>query len=67
MKFLGGNGGDRCQGLAVDAQGRVYVTGQTSSTDFVVRFPAGTAGYDKTPDGNLDAYVAILKIGRAHV
>jgi uncharacterized repeat protein (TIGR01451 family) len=32
--YLGGNGGDSGYGIAVDADGNVYVTGVTSSTDF---------------------------------
>jgi uncharacterized protein (TIGR03437 family) len=32
--YIGGNGSDLLSGLAIDATGRVYVTGSTSSTDF---------------------------------
>ena len=32
--YLGGSGGDGGEGIAVDAAGNAYVTGQTSSTDF---------------------------------
>ena len=32
--FLGGTGDDQAFGIAVDAQGCVYVSGQTTSTDF---------------------------------
>ncbi|HKX32294.1 MAG TPA: SBBP repeat-containing protein [Blastocatellia bacterium] len=32
--YLGGNRGDMATGIAVDSQGRVSVTGQTTSTDF---------------------------------
>lgn len=32
--FLGGSGDDQAFGVAVDAQGCVYVSGQTTSTDF---------------------------------
>ena len=30
--FLGGNGDDTCDGIAVDGAGNVYVTGYTEST-----------------------------------
>jgi hypothetical protein len=34
--FLGGSGADRGNGIAVDTTGAAYVTGQTSSLDFVI-------------------------------
>jgi hypothetical protein len=46
--FLGGNDEDRGQALAIDAQGSVYVSGQTMSTNFprpsarTTRRPTGT-------------------------
>jgi hypothetical protein len=32
--YIGGNGGDRCLGIAVDSSGNAYLTGETISTDF---------------------------------
>lgn len=51
--FLGGSGEDRGHGIAVDAQGNAYVTGQTSSTNFPLKDPA-----QPTPGGGGDVFVA---------
>jgi hypothetical protein len=55
--YLGGNGGDGAAGIAVDGQGRAYVTGSTSSTNFPVTAgalqPVFGGGYS-------DAFVAQL-------
>ncbi len=37
--LLGGHGGDRGEGIAVDPQGKVYIAGLTSSEDFPVKNP----------------------------
>src|SRR6202022_3421923 len=37
--YLGGTGGDRGDGIAVDARGNAYVTGTTNSTDFPLAHP----------------------------
>jgi hypothetical protein len=50
--YLGGSGLDIGQGIAVDQQGRAYVTGQTSSTDF----PTENA-LQPAIGSNLDAFV----------
>ena len=53
--FIGGNSDDRGNGIAVDAAGNAYVTGETWSTE--VTFPE-TVGPDLTHNGSLDAFVA---------
>jgi hypothetical protein len=44
--YLGGSGGDGCQGIAVDSAGNAYVTGVITSTDFPTVNPlqASSAG-----------------------
>jgi hypothetical protein len=51
--YLGGNGQDMGDGIAVDAHGHAYVTGRTNSTDFPRRGP-----YRADPLG--DAFVTKL-------
>ncbi len=53
--YLGGSSDDRAFGLAVDSARNVYVTGQTSSTNFPV---AGS--YQKRLTGTRDAFVTKL-------
>jgi hypothetical protein len=51
--YLGGSGTDAGMGIAVDALGNAYVTGQTCSQDFPLAAPLqATAG------GNCDAFVS---------
>ena len=53
--YLGGSNFDSGVGIAVDAAGNAYVTGQTSSANFPTRNPfQGTSG------GNADAFLAEL-------
>lgn len=54
---LGGKGGDFAQAVAVDGEGRVYITGSTRSDE--ESFPV-TKGPDLTFNGEEDAYVARL-------
>jgi hypothetical protein len=51
--FLGGSGGGAGEGIAVDAAGNAYVTGDTGSTTFPV-----TDGPDLTHNGGGDAFIA---------
>jgi hypothetical protein len=51
--YLGGSHHDGGQGLAVDAEGNAYVTGQTASTDFPTVNPLQPAN-----GGGSDAFVA---------
>ena len=54
--YLGGNGEDTGEGIAVDSEGYAYVTGLTRSTNFPTNFP-----YMTDPgDGTADAFVARL-------
>jgi hypothetical protein len=53
--YLGGSGTDAGQGIAVDAAGNAYVTGQTTSTDF----PTANA-LQPANGGGADAFVAKL-------
>lgn len=53
--FLGGGGGDTGGSIAVQ-NGRAYVTGETRSADF----PTTAGAFDRTCNGNLDAFVSKL-------
>jgi hypothetical protein len=53
--YIGGNGNEQGNGIAVDTLGNAYVTGNTSSTEF--DFPV-TVGPDLTYNGLGDAFVA---------
>jgi len=58
--FLGGASDDIGYSIAVDATGRVYVTGSTLSIDFPTTSGAYDTVYNGTPNGNPDAFVARL-------
>jgi hypothetical protein len=50
--YLGGTGGDVAAAVAVDASGRAYVTGQTSSSDFPTKNAA-----QPSPAGSFEGFV----------
>ena len=52
--YLGGSGDDKGEGIAVDAAGNVYATGETYSSDF----PTTAGALDTTYNGGGDAFVA---------
>src|SRR5439155_43034 len=54
--FLGGFDVDDGLGIAVDAAGNAYVTGETGS----LNFPTTTAAFDRTSNGEFDAFVTKL-------
>ena len=53
--YLGGNGLDKANGIAVDSSSNVFVVGQTASSNF----PTASA-YDSTSNGQADVFVAKL-------
>lgn len=57
--YLGGNGYETLQGMAVDAAGQVLVTGDTNSSDF----PVTPGAWDTTALSGYDAYVTKLNAG----
>jgi hypothetical protein len=54
--YLGGSGGDAVWGLAIDARGNAYVTGQTESTNFPLAYPAQSS----YSGGDTDAFATKL-------
>jgi len=59
--YVGGENGDGISDIALDAAENVYVTGWTSSTDWI------TGGYDTSFNGYMDAFVAKLTSAGGHV
>ncbi|HEX2386339.1 MAG TPA: SBBP repeat-containing protein, partial [Candidatus Binatia bacterium] len=57
--FIGGLGDDRANGIAIDSAGAAYVTGDTDSDQG--SFPETTGAFDRTQNGNTDAFVAKVK------
>lgn len=55
--FVGGNGSDAVQDIAVDAAGNAYITGFTGSTNFPVKGGA----FLNLNNGNFDAFVTKIK------
>src|SRR5581483_10088248 len=60
--YLGGSSEDAANGIALDAQGNIYVAGFTSSAEFPV-----FRGFQLTPGGEGDAFVAKISADGAHV
>jgi len=54
--YLGGNGIDRGFGIALDASGNAYITGDTRSNDF----PTSGSAFQTVNGGNDDAFVSKL-------
>ncbi len=54
--YVGGSQGDTGNDIALDKNGYAFVTGETRGT-----FPTSTTAFDKTHDGNGDAFVFKLK------
>lgn len=54
--YLGGNGDDEANAIAVDTAGNAYVTGQTQSTNF----PTTPSAFKTSYQGNTDAFVTKL-------
>ena len=62
--YLGGNNWDRGSGIATDAGGNVYVTGETSSPDFPTASPlqATCIPYPNYPDFCVTYYAFVTKL-----
>jgi hypothetical protein len=63
VTYLGGNSVDEGYGIAVDASGNAYITGQTQSTNFPVQSP-----FQASNRGGIDGFVTKLNpVGSALV
>lgn len=54
--YLGGEGNDKGNGIAIDSVDNVYITGQTSSTNF----PVTAEAFQKTLQGATNAFISKL-------
>ena len=58
--YLGGTKNESGNDVAVDAQGLIYVTGTTNSTDFPL-----AGAYQQSPGGGTDAFAVMIDTGRS--
>jgi hypothetical protein len=67
--YLGGNGGDGANGIAVDGSGQAYVTGWTDSTNFPVTAEAFQPVFSSSDSGSYseDAFVVKLSADGSHL
>jgi uncharacterized protein (TIGR03437 family) len=61
--YLGGSGDDAGYGLAVDAAGNAYVTGETSSTNY----PVSSSAFQAKSGGGVDGFLTKLAPGTGTV
>lgn len=54
--FIGGSGNDEARGVALDADGNIWIAGQT--IDATTDYPTTTGAYATTHAGLLDAFIA---------
>ena len=62
--YLGGSGYDLAHGIALDAAGNAYVTGETTSADFpIYNWLSGSSTYK----GQQDGFVAKFDLTSAYI
>ncbi len=61
--YFGGLGVDVARGLAIGANGAIFIAGLTASTDLVTRygFTADSQSFDRTLGGTIDGFVARIE------
>jgi ankyrin repeat protein/SAM-dependent methyltransferase len=52
--YLGGNGNEFCEAIALDDDGNIYVAGYTRASDF----PTTEGAYNRNPKGKSDVFIA---------